>query len=117
MNPIFKGIGFLFTLLFGLGAAVQYNDPDSLAWIIIYLLAAIISLSFALDKLNIFIPFICGLACFVGFVYLYPSDFQGFDLNDGDIKTVELGREAFGLLIIALICFLYSYRLKLKSKV
>jgi hypothetical protein len=117
MNPIFKGIGFLFTLLFGLGAAVQYNDPDSLAWIIIYLLAAIISLLFALDKLNIFIPFICGLACFVGFVYLYPSDFQGFDLNDGDIKTVELGREAFGLLIISLICFLYVYRLKLKSKV
>jgi len=117
MNPIFKSIGFLFTLLFGLGAAVQYNDPDSLAWIIIYLLAALISLLFALNKLNIFIPLVCGVACFIGFVYLYPSDFQGFDLNDGDIKTVELGREAFGLLIIALICFLYAYRLKLKSKV
>ena len=69
MNPIFKGIGFLFTLLFGLGAAVQYNDPDSLAWIIIYLVAAIISLFFALNKLNIFIPLICGVACFIGFVY------------------------------------------------
>lgn len=117
MNPIFKSIGFLFTLLFGLGAAVQYNDPDSLAWIVIYLVAALISLLFALNKLNIFIPLICGLACFIGFGYLYPSDFQGFDLNDGDIKTVELGREAFGLLIIALICSLYVYRLKVKSKV
>lgn len=117
MNPIFKGIGFLFTLLFGLGAAVQYNDPDSLGWIIIYLVAAGISLLFAFNKLNIFIPLIFGMACFIGFIYLYPSNFQGFDLNDGDIKTVELGREAFGLLIIALVCSLYAYRLKVKSKV
>jgi hypothetical protein len=117
MNRIFKGIGFLFFLLFGLGAAVQYNDPDSLMWIVIYLVAALISLFFALNKLNILIPFICGVACFIGFAFLYPSDFQGFDLNDGDIKTVELGREAFGLLIIAIICSLYAYRLKVASKV
>ncbi len=117
MNPIFKGVGFLFALLFGLGAAVQYNDPDSLAWIIIYFVAAIISILFSLNKLNIFIPFIFGVACFIGFVYLYPSNFQGFDLNDGDIKTVELGREAFGLLVIGLVCFLYVFRLKVRSKV
>lgn len=117
MNILFKSIGFLFALLFGLGAAVQYNDPDSLAWIVIYLAAALVSLLFALDKLNILIPLIGGIVCFIGFVYLYPTDFQGFDLEDGDIKTVELGREAFGLLIIALVCFLYAYRLKIKSKV
>jgi hypothetical protein len=38
-------------------------------------------------------------------------------LDDGAIKSVELGREAFGLLIIALVCFLYAFRLRLKSKV
>lgn len=117
MNTLFKTIGFLFTLLFGLGAAVQYNDPDSLVWIITYLLAALISLLFALQKLNIFIPLVSGVVCLIGFMVLYPSNFQGFDLNDGDIKTVELGREAFGLLIIALICFLYSYRLRIRLKV
>lgn len=117
MKTLFKYIGFLFTLLFGLGAAVQYNDPDSLLWIITYLLAALVSLLFALGKLNILIPMIGGVVCLIGFAVLYPSDFQGFDLNDGDIKTVELGREAFGLLITALVCLLYAYRLKVTSKV
>lgn len=117
MKLVFKALGFLFALLFGLGAAVQYNDPDSLAWIIIYLGAALVSLLFALGKLNGLIPLVGGVLCVVGFVILYPSDFQGFDLDDGDIKTIELGREAFGLLIIGLVCFLYTYRLRTKSKV
>ncbi|MGK0494631.1 MAG: hypothetical protein ACJAU2_001010 [Maribacter sp.] len=110
-------IGFLFTVLFTAGAAVQYNDPDSLVWIIIYIAAASISLLFALDKLTTLVPLVVGIACSVVFLYLYPSDFHGFDLDDGDIKSVELGREAFGLLIIALVCFLYAIRLRLKSKV
>ncbi len=117
MNTLFKSIGILFTVLFGIGAAVQYNDPDSLVWIVIYAVAAFVSLLFALDKLAILVPLVAGIACFIGFVYLYPPDFQGFDLNDGDIKTVELGREAFGLLIIALVFFLYVFKLKQKSKV
>ena len=117
MNALFKYIGFLFTVLFGIGAAVQYNDPDSLAWIVIYAAAAFVSLLFVLDKLTILVPLVAGIACFIGFVYLYPSDFQGFDLDDGDIKTVELGREAFGLLIIALVFFLYAFRLRRKSKI
>jgi hypothetical protein len=117
MNTLFKFIGFLFTVLFAIGAAVQYNDPDSLGWIVIYLAAAFVSLLFALDKLTMLVPLVAGIACFIGFIYLYPADFQGFDLDDGDITTVELGREAFGLLIIALVLFLYVFRLKRKSKV
>lgn len=117
MNTLFKIIGFLFTGLFAVGAALQYNDTDSLVWIIIYIAAASISLLFALDKLTILVPLFAGIACSIGFLYLYPTDFQGFDLDDGDIKSVELGREAFGLLIIALVCFLYAIRLRLKSKV
>ena len=90
MNSLFKYIGFLFTLLFGLASAVQYNDPDSLGWIIVYLVAALVSLLFALNKLTIIVPLAAGSICFIGFMYLYPADFQGFDLDDGDIKTVEL---------------------------
>lgn len=117
MNMLFKAIGYLFTILFALGAVVQYNDPDSLAWILIYALAAIISLLFVLNKLKMGVPLVLGVICFAGFVYLYPADFQGFDLNDGDIKTVELGREAFGLLIIALVFFIYAFGLKKNLKV
>ncbi len=112
MNILFKSIGYLFTVLFALGAIVQYNDPDSLIWIVIYVVAALLSLLFALNKLKMILPLVLGVVCFIGFIYLYPSDFQGFDLNDGDIETVELGREAFGLLIISLVLFLYAFRLK-----
>lgn len=117
MNLFFKTFGFLFAALFVLGAIVQYNDPDSLIWIIIYVIAAVISLLFSLNKLKAVVPLLVGTACFVGFMYLYPTDFQGFGLNDGDIKIVEEGREAFGLLIIALVMFFYTVRLRRKLKV
>lgn len=115
MNQFFKVIGYVFALLFAVGAAVQYNDPDSMLWILIYLLAALISLVFALGRLKAAIPLVFGGFALVGFLFLYPTDFQGFDLNDGDIETVELGREAFGLLIIALVLLIFGFRLKRKS--
>ncbi|MFS4456895.1 transmembrane 220 family protein [Maribacter sp. 2304DJ31-5] len=117
MHTFFKFLGFLFTVLFTLGAVVQYNDPDAFLWIIIYAIAALISLLFTLDKIGYILPMILGILGLIGFTYLYPSDFQGFDLNDGDIKTVELGREAFGLLIIALVLLLFAFRIKKASKI
>lgn len=114
MNLLFKIIGYVFTVLFAVGAVLQYNDPDSLHWIIIYGVAALISLLFALNKIRYIIPLVLGILAFIGFVYLYPADFQGFDLNDGDIKTVELGREAFGLLIISIVLLIFAFRIKRK---
>jgi len=114
MNLLFKIIGYVFTVLFAVGAVLQYNDPDSLHWIIVYGVAALISLLFALNKIRYIIPLVLGILAFIGFVYLYPADFQGFDLNDGDIKTVELGREAFGLLIISIVLLIFAFRIKRK---
>ena len=114
MNLLFKIIGYVFTVLFAVGAVLQYNDPDSLHWIIIYGVAALVSLLFALNKIRYIIPLVLGILAFIGFVYLYPADFQGFDLNDGDIKTVELGREAFGLLIISILLLIFAFRIKRK---
>ncbi|MEP2058646.1 transmembrane 220 family protein [Maribacter litoralis] len=114
MNLLFKIIGYVFTVLFAVGAVLQYNDPDSLHWIIIYGVAALVSLLFALNKIRYIIPLVLGILAFIGFVYLYPADFQGFDLNDGDIKTVELGREAFGLLIISIVLLIFAFRIKRK---
>lgn len=117
MNLLFKTIGLLFAVLFIVGAVVQYNDPDSFLWILIYLLAAVISILFSFNRLRFIVPLVIGTLCFIGFMYLYPSNFQGFGLDDGPIETVELGREAFGLLIIALVMFLYTVRLGRKSKI
>ena len=112
MNLLFKILGYVFAVLFTVGAGLQYNDPDSLNWIIIYGVAALISLLFALNKIGFIIPMILGVLAFIGFIYLYPSDFKGFDLNDGDIVTVELGREAFGLLIISIVLLVFAFRSK-----
>ncbi|HDZ03540.1 hypothetical protein LCGC14_0127220 [marine sediment metagenome] len=117
MNILFKVLGYLFTVLFTVSAVLQYNDPDSLHWIIIYGVAALVSLLFALNKIGYLIPMILGILGFVNFVYLYPTDFQGFDLNDGDIETVELGREAFGSLIISIILLVFAFRIKRKLKI
>jgi len=115
MNLLFKVIGYVFAILFAVGAVLQYNDPDSLHWIIVYGVAGLVSLLFALNKIGYMVPLILGVLALVGFVYLYPSNFQGFDLNDGDIKTVELGREAFGLLIISMVLLFFSFQIKRKS--
>jgi len=108
----FKLLGGLFAILFVVGAVLQYNDPDVVVWILIYGFAATTSVLFALNKLKIGVPLAIAILCFIGFVYLYPSNFQGFDLEDGDITAVELGREAFGLLIISLVHFVYALALR-----
>jgi len=115
MNLSFKILGYVFAVLFTVGAILQYNDPDSLLWIIVYGVAALISLLFALNKIGFIVPMVLGVLAFMGFVYLYPSDFQGFDLNAGDIKTVELGREAFGLLIISIVLLIFAFQSKKKK--
>ncbi|SFR91840.1 MULTISPECIES: transmembrane 220 family protein [Maribacter] len=117
MNKLFKVLGYLFAVLFTISAVLQYNDPDSLHWIIIYGIAALVSLLFALNKIGFLVPLVLGVLAFINFVYLYPSDFQGFDLNDGDIETVELGREAFGSLIISITLLVFAFRIKRKLKV
>ena len=112
MNTLFKIFGFLFAVLSVISAALQYNDPDPIIWILIWGISAIISFLFFLNKISFIITLIAGVLSLIGFMYLYPSNFQGFDLNNGDIENIELGREAFGLLIIALVMFIYAFRIR-----
>ena len=112
MNTFFKILGFLFAVLSIVSAALQYNDPDPIIWILIWGISAIISILFFLNKISFIVTMIVGVLSFMGFMYLYPSNFQGFSLKDGDIENIELGREAFGLLIIALVMFMYAFRIR-----
>ncbi|TLP81695.1 transmembrane 220 family protein [Maribacter sp. ACAM166] len=114
MKVVFKVLGYLFALLFFIGAALQYNDPDAILWVIIYTIAALVSVGFALNKIRYYLPMVIGVIAFINFLYLYPRNFQGFDLNDGDVVIVELGREAFGLLIISVVLLVFAFRLKRK---
>ncbi|VAW10406.1 hypothetical protein MNBD_BACTEROID03-2488 [hydrothermal vent metagenome] len=112
MKSLFKSTGFLFTVLFAIAAALQYNDPDALVWIAIWGLASVISLAFALNKVSWFVTLVMGILCFVGFFYLFPPKLEGFEIGAGDIVNIELAREAFGVLIIAVIMFFYTIAIR-----
>lgn len=112
MKLFFKIFALVFAVLFSIAAALQYNDPDAFLWIIIWALAAVLCLAFAVEKLSFPVPFLMGILAIVGFTYLYPTNFQGFDLNDGDITMVELGREAFGALIIGVVLLSIAFRIR-----
>jgi len=89
MKILFKVLSFLFALLFIFSAVLQYNDPDPIIWIIIWSIAAIISLLFFFNKMSFLVPLTAGIASLIGFIYLYPPTFEGFSLESGDIKNVE----------------------------
>jgi len=80
--------------LFITSAIVQYNDPDPLLWIVIYSLAGIISILFALGRISYLIPLLAGIMALVGTYFIFPAKFEGFEIGTGDIKNIEEGREA-----------------------
>lgn len=110
MNLLFKIIGWFFALLFIVSALLQYNDPDPLVWIIIWGVAAIIAAVFAMNRVAFIVPLVMGVLCLVGFIYVFPDKFEGFEIGNGDIVNIERGREAFGLLIIAITMLSFAMR-------
>ncbi len=114
MDKLFRVLAGLFAILFAISAILQYNDPDAWVWILIWTLAATVSLAFVFDKVGVAPPLILGVFCLLGFFYVYPDQFEGFEIGKGDIVNIERGREAYGLLIMALVMFMIVFRLKYK---
>lgn len=110
MKLFFAILGWVFGALFLVSAVVQYNDPDSWIWILIYSIAALVSFGFALRRLHYIVSLSFGVIALLGFIYVFPEKFEGFEIGAGDIKNIEEGREAFGLLIISVIMFIYALR-------
>lgn len=101
--------GWIFGLLCIISAILQYNDPDPLLWIVIYAVAAIVSFGIAVNKIPYSVPLVLGILCLLGFFFVFPEKFEGFEIGAGDIKNIEEGREAVGLLILALVMFLFAW--------
>jgi len=101
--------GWIFGLLCIISAILQYNDPDPLLWMIIYGVAALVSFGVAMNKLPYSVPLVLGILCSVGCFFVFPETFEGFEIGQGDIKNIEEGREAIGLLILALVMFLFAW--------
>ena len=116
MNNFLKVLGFVFAALFIWAAAVQYNDPDSLRWYLIYGVAALASILFALDRLKLLWALLLSLF-YIGFgLYNWPQKFEGVTIGEGDIGNIEKGREALGMIFTGAIMLFYVLVIKLRPK-
>ncbi len=116
MEHFFKVAGGVFAFLFLISAVLQYNDPDPLLWIAIYGMATLVTLGFVFNKVSYIVPAFVGLLGAIGFFLIFPEKFEGFAIGQGDIKNIEEGREAFGILIIAIVMFVFALRIRFKNK-
>lgn len=112
MNTFFKILSLIFTLLFIWAAYMQYNDPDAYLWYAVYGSAALASLLFFFGKLPWRAAVVLFLAYLLGAIMDWPTRFEGVTIGRGDIKNVEEGREALGLLICGLLMLGYAWRAK-----
>lgn len=104
MNAVGKILPLVFTLLFIAFAAVQYNDPDALVWIYVYLVPAYISFSAFRNQFNKTLIWVALGGAVLGAITFFPfGHWEGVALQDG-MKTmhIEYARESLGLAIVAL---------------
>lgn len=108
METFKRILGVILGLCFMGFAVVQYNDPDPLAWMTVYLIAALLSVAAGFGKVNNSLLLIAFIAYAVGVVYWWPEQYEGVgdsmrDATTGALlKNVEEGREALGLAICSL---------------
>jgi hypothetical protein len=94
-------------VLFGLAAALQYNDPDPLRWMAIYGLAGLACLLALTGRLSRLPPVLVGLAALGWALTLAPGVvgrvslgelFESYAMKS---SPVEEAREMGGLLLVA----------------
>jgi len=98
---------FLAIVLF-IFAILQYNDPDSFLWIVIYGLSGLIGILTLFGRIRMFVYPIFLIACILGAFFTWPDQYVGLKVSDGDWTMVELARESLGLVFCAL-CITYFW--------
>ncbi len=106
ISMLFRAVYGLLTALFLFGAAVQYNDPDPLRWMAIYVAAAVACASAALRRRAVWLPALIALVALFSLLTVAPQAFPNVQIPElfaaWEMKNerVEEGREMYGLLII-----------------
>ena len=104
---VFRGVGVFMCALFVFAAVLQYNDPDPLQWMAIYLSAAAVSALDFVGRLRWYFAAIIGsvalvwagvLAAEVWGLVRFSELFSAWEMKN---PTIEEGREMYGLFIIA----------------
>ena len=111
-RKIMRTVALVFALLFAAAAIVQYNDPDPLVWILFYGIAAISCLLFYLNRFPSILGLILGGIYLAGVIRVWPEKFKGVSIGSGAIENIEQAREALGLLIMAMVMFFFSWKVR-----
>lgn len=111
---ISKGVVLIFALLFITSAILQYNDPDALLWISFYGVAAVACLLYLFNRFPPILGLILGLVYLAASIWVWPEKFEGVTIGEGDIENIERGREALGLLIVAVVMFFLAWKARKK---
>ncbi len=115
-----KVVDILVTLVFLFFAYVQWNDPDPLIWILVYLSVALIPMSHLLGSASAKYQYLLMMILSIAFVTYIPSITEWMsdempsitsEMKAGNLY-IELVREALGLLLSIFVTGYYIYRNK-----
>jgi len=96
-------------IIYILFAIVQFNDPDAVWWISIYLIPAAVSLYLLKWRINPYL--LLALCCIylIGAIYLFPPSMSEWISVEEEAKSlgmmmpgIEEGREAMGLFLCSI---------------
>jgi hypothetical protein len=105
-SPAFRVANGVLGALFFLGAVVQWNDPDPLRWMAVYLAAASVCLLAAAGRATWPMAAAVALVALLWAGSLAPGVLGGVEIGDmveaWEMKDdrIEEGREMYGLLLI-----------------
>ena len=110
-----KYLHLFLAIIFFLFAAVQWNDPDSLIWIVMYLVIAVIAFLAFRGKLFYRTNAFLGIILFLGLLLYIPDVISWVhdgmpniaDSMKASSPYIELVREFFGLLISLIAAVFY----------
>ena len=104
---LLKILNLIFLLAFLLAALLQYNDPDPIRWVAIYIAAATLCKLQHFNQITPIFPVLLLIICLAWIGMLVPSLTQGVawtDILDSlamKTKAVEEAREIGGLVLVA----------------
>ena len=108
---VYRILSVGFALLFGSFALLQFNDPDPMGWLVVYMSTALIHVRAAQNHLYI-LPTISGaIGAAVAAVMYWPSEYQGIaGVMKTEVPQIELARESLGLSLVSISLFFLSIR-------
>jgi hypothetical protein len=106
---LFDFVNYFFLLIFLVCAVLQWNDPDPVRWIVVYLAAAFCCFVFAIRRLPVYVPVVTAIVSILWILVLLPFVWgqtipmdEVFSMIHMYSPGVEELREIGGLLIVTI---------------